>query len=83
MRDGGPSRHQVGVITQINKNDFWARRIFKDDSEVTINPTVFLGECEIDKIEKFLLPLINNNWPPGDDPSGHNLPTVSKHGSST
>jgi hypothetical protein len=54
MRDGGPSRHQVGVITQINKNDFWARRIVKDDSrEVIINP-VFLGTCEIVKIEKFL-----------------------------
>jgi hypothetical protein len=52
MRDGGPSRYQVVVITQINKNDFWARRIFKDDRrEVIINPTVFLGACEIDKIE--------------------------------
>ena len=73
MRDGGPSRHQVGVITKINKNDFWARRIFKDDSEVIINPTVFLGACEIDKFEKFLLPLINKNGHRGSSSGGHSF----------
>jgi hypothetical protein len=40
-------------------------------NRVLINPTALISVCEIGKIVKFLLPLINNKWPPGDDPSGH------------
>jgi hypothetical protein len=42
-----------------------------EGSRFFINPTELLGACEIDKIEKFLLTLINNKWPLGIDPGGH------------
>jgi len=46
----------------IFKNDFWAHRVANDeDSRVLINPTTLLGACEINKLEKFLLPLHSSN----------------------
>jgi hypothetical protein len=54
------SRNAKFLLTLIFKNDFWVQRVAKDEgSRVLIIPTALLGACEIDKIEKFLLPLIN------------------------
>jgi hypothetical protein len=39
-------------------------------NRVLINPTALLGAYEIDKIAKFLLPLINNKRPPEVDSGG-------------
>ena len=46
----------------IFKSDFWVHRVANDEeSRVLINPTTLLGACEIDKFEKFLLPLHSSN----------------------
>jgi hypothetical protein len=47
--------------------DFWGQRVATDGRiRVLVNPTALIGACEIDKIAKFLLPLIFKNGFVGD-----------------
>jgi hypothetical protein len=54
--------------------DFAAQRVAIDGrSRVLINPTTLFEGCAIGRNAKFLLPLINNKWPPKVDSGGHSF----------